>query len=167
MVICKNCGEKLPETPLNGLCPKCGKPLEAALQLEPASEPKADDSDTKEIPFVAGGTYGMRMQPDRPIPLAGGPPPSSGPFLAPGSVNMNELIDLLKHRRIKVKLGILSGIKLGIGMMLAPVLLCAVLAGIVWLLTLTTDWDVAKDLWSRVQVVWNQTRAALDRIGRI
>ncbi len=89
----------------------------------------------------------MRCSP--PLPIA---PPSA-------SVDVRALLDALHHQRIRVGFGIGSGIKLGIGIILSPVILFAAYAAIVRILVLATDWQTADLMWSRIEVIWRQVGA--------
>ncbi len=102
---------------------------------------------------VPGGTYGMRPRApqgasDRlpPLPIA---PPSA-------SVDVRALLDTLHHERIRVGFGVGSGIKLGIGIILSPVILFAASAAIIRILVLATDWQTADLMWSRIEGIWRQ-----------
>jgi len=102
---------------------------------------------------VPGGTYGMHPRAaqgasDRPPPVPTAPPSPS--------VDVRALLDALHHERIRVRLGIGSGIKLGIGIILSPVILFAAYAGVVRILVLATNWQTADIMWSRIEAIWRQ-----------
>ena len=105
---------------------------------------------------VPGGTYGMRPR----APQGAAERLPTLPTVAPSpSVDMRAFLDTLHHRRIRVRFGIGSGIRLGIGIILSPVILFAAYAAIVRILVFATDWQTADLMWSRIEVIWRQVGA--------